>query len=279
MRGGMWYHPEHKVMSTETAFLGASTVFGKNWLGHRYFDYLINRENFKLTFGKSFRKMVYLDTAVANGPAATRKDPEGDARTTRYLINHLADIKPELTIFVTTCDMLEPTANEDTPTIKHSDDPYVQNRIDMYEAVNRQYGRVLNVHLPEIATKEPGFSELIDTLFKPGKSTKPLPFAPNEYHQFYFPDLIMKDVEVCVPLGIPAIIPASVPLTTAEVVRAIAPEQIKRLREPREGDPSGSNRTTRHAWQWWHEDPGYMASKGDHKVLLQHYLRPELLGT
>ena len=76
--------------------------------------------------------MVYLDNAIANGPAAVRADVEADTRSTNYLINHLADIKPELTIFVTTCDMLPETADENTPALQSSDDPYVQNRINLY---------------------------------------------------------------------------------------------------------------------------------------------------
>ena len=265
-------------MSKETAFLGASTIFGKYWTQRQPFDYLIDKDNFKLTFGKSFRMVVYLDSAVANGPAATRKDVEGDTRATKYLINHLADIKPELTVFVTTCDMLEPTANENTPTIKGSTDPYVQNRIDMYEAVNRQYGRVLNVHLPEIASNESDtFNEMFTTLLKREKGTKKLPYAPNELHQFYFANRIMGDVNRCIPLGIPSIIPAPPPLTTAELVEAIAPEMANRLREPKEGDPYGSNRTSIHSFQWLDPKDGYLVSKEDQIALLRAYFRQDLL--
>lgn len=273
----MWYHMPHRVMSNETAFLGASTVFGKYWTSHSntFFDYLIDKDNFKLTFGKSFRMMVYLDSAIANGPVATRNNVEGDTRATKYLINHLADIKPEFTVFVTTCDMLEPTANENTPTIKQSDDPYVQNRIDMYEAVNRQYGRVLNVHLTEIASQVmPEFSELLSTIKNPPKGTKKLPFAPNEYHQFYHADRLMKDVERCIPLGIPSIIPAAPPLTTTEVVQALAPNLVKRLREPQEGDPYGSNRTSIHSFQWLDPKDGYQVSKSDQLALLDFFFGP-----
>ena len=167
-------------MAHETAFLGASTVFGKYWTKRRYFDYLIDKDNFKLTFGRSFRMMVYLDNAVANGPAKVRADVEADTRATNYLLNHLADIKPELTVFVTTCDMLPETADENTPVLETSDDPYVQNRINLYRELNRQYGRVLNVHLTEIANPSPDFNPLLATLLNPDKSKEPLPFAPLE---------------------------------------------------------------------------------------------------
>ena len=65
----------HKFnMAHETAFLGASTVLGRYWTKRRPFDYLINKDNFHQTFGKSFRMMVYLDSAIANGPENVKKD-------------------------------------------------------------------------------------------------------------------------------------------------------------------------------------------------------------
>ena len=167
-------------MTHDTAFLGASTVFGKYWTSRRHFDYLIDKENFRLTFGRSFRMIVYLDHAIANGPAHVRQDVETDTRVTNYLINHLADIKPELTVFVTTCDMLAPEADENTPVLTQSDAPYVQNRIGLYHELNRQYGRVLNVHLSEIAMPSPNYSPLLATLLNPPtRASSPLPRRKN----------------------------------------------------------------------------------------------------
>ncbi len=264
-------------MAHETAFLGASTVFGKYWTKRRYFDYLIDKENFKLTFGRSFRMMVYLDNAVANGPAKTRADVEGDTRATNYLINHLADIKPELTVFVTTCDMLPETADENTPALEQSDDLYVQNRINLYRELNRQYGRVLNVHLPEIATPTPDFNPLLATLLSPDASEEPLPFAPQENHQLYLPQRILGDVDRCIPLGIPAIIPAMPPLTTSELVNLLNPGLAKRLRAPEVGDPIGSNRTSIHSFQWLDPKDGYLVTKEDQMELMKFYFAPGMV--
>lgn len=263
-------------MSHPTAFFGASTILGKYWTKRRKFDYLVNKENFKSTFGKSFRSIVFMDNAVANGPQASRANVEEDTRLTDYLISHLADIRPEHTVFVTTCDMLGPEADENTPTIKSSDDPYVQNRINMYEAVNRQYGRVLNVHLPEIASRDAAFSSLLGTLCLLEKAPEVLDFAPGEQHQLYFPERIMGDVERCIPLGIPAIIPAAPPLTTAEIVDIIAPEIAGRLRAPQEGDPAGCNRKSIHSFQWLDPKDGYLVSKDDQVELLRFFFRPDL---
>ena len=264
-------------MAYETAFLGASTVFGKYWTKRRYFDYLIDKDNFKITFGRSFGMMVYLDNAVANGPAKVRADVESDTRATNYLINHLADIKPELTVFVTTCDMLPETADENTPTLESSDDPYVQNRINLYRELNRQYGRVLNVHLTEMANPSPDFNPLLATLLNPDDSDEPLPFAPLEYHQLYLPQRIMGDVERCIPLGIPSIIPAMPQLTTTELVNLLNPKLAKRLRAPETSDPRGSDRKSIHSFQWLDPKDGYLVTKEDQMDLLKFYFAPNLL--
>ncbi len=259
------------IMTHDTAFLGASTVFGKYWTAKEKFDYLIDKENFRLTFGKCFRKIVYLDNAIANGPALVRQDAEADTRATNYLINHLADIKPEFTVFVTTCDMLAPNADENSPVLEQSDDPYVQNRINLYRELNRQYGRVLNVHLPEVALPSADYSPLLATLLNPPQKGK-LPFAPGEKHQFYFPKAIFKDVRKCIPLGIGSIIPAPPPLTTREVVEAVAPELLSRLPEPTPEDPQGADRTSIHSFQWSDPKDGYLLYKEDQVALLQFHM-------
>ena len=264
-------------MAHDTAFLGASTALGQYWTKRRYFDYLINKDNFQLTFGRSFRMMVYLDNAIANGQENVRKDVEADTRATNYLMNHLADIKPEFTVFVTTCDMLADNADETTPTLESSDDPYVQNRINLYRELNRQYGRVLNVHLPEIASlTDRGFSKVIDTLLYPPQEGK-LDLAPMEMHQLYFSQRIMGDVEKCIPLGIPAIIPAMPPLTTMEIAEAIAPQLLDRLPAFSPEQPMGSRRTSIHSFQWLDPKDGYLVTKEDQLELLKFYFGADLV--
>ncbi len=259
-------------MTHDTAFLGASTVFGKYWTAKEDFDYLIDKENFRLTFGRSFGKVVYLDNAVANGPALVRKDVEADTRVTNYLISHLADIKPELTVFVTTCDMLAPDADENTPVLTHSDDPYVQNRINLYHELNRQYGRVLNVHLPEIALPTEKYSPLLAAILNPPAGKGKLPFAPGEKHQLYFHSGIFKDVRKCIPLGIKSIIPTPPPLTTLEIVQALAPNLVSRLPEATPEDPVGSDRKSIHSFQWLDPKDGYLFTKEDQLELLRFFM-------
>lgn len=262
-------------MSNATAFLGASTVLGRYWTKRRFFDYLIDKENFRLTFGRSFRMMVYLDNAIANGPELVKQNVEADTQATNYLINHLADIKPEFTVFVTTCDMLAEDADENTPPLESSDDPYVQNRINMYREVNRQYGRVLNVHLPELVSPVyTGYSKLMDIIQNPPPGKKTLPLAPLEMHQLYIADRILGDVERCIPLGIPSIIPAMPPLTTMEVLEALAPDLLDRLPAHKPEDPRGSRRTSIHSFQWLDPKDGYLVTKEDQLELLNFYFGP-----
>lgn len=260
------------MSSHATAFLGASTLLGQYWTKRRAFDYLIDKEDFHRTFGRSFRLLVCLDPAIAAGPARVREDAEGDAKNTSDLLHHLADIKPEFTVYVTTCDMLPADADENTPVLESSTDPFVQNRIDLYREVNRQYGRVLNVHLPELVSPEiRGFSALMDTLIAPPAGRKKLPFAPLQKHQLYFAQRILGDVERCIPLGIPAIIPAMPPLTTLEIVQALAPHLESRLPMAKPDDPVGSCRTSIHSFQWLDPKDGYLVTKDDQLELLRFF--------
>lgn len=260
------------MTSCASAFLGASTLLGQYWTKRRAFDYLIDKENFHRTFGHSFRFLVCLDPAVAEGPARMQQDEAADIEQTNTLLHHLADIKPELTVFVTTCDMLPEEADENTPALTSSDIPFVQRRITLYHEVNRQYGRVLNVHLPELVSPTShGYSALMDTLIAPPAGKKKLPFPPMELHQLYFAQRILGDVERCIPLGIPAIIPAAPPLTTLEIVQALAPELEDRLPAYSPEQPRGSRRTSIHSFQWLDPKDGYLVSKEDQLELLRFF--------
>ena len=261
------------MTSRATAFLGESTLLGQYWTKRRAFDYLIDKENFHRTFGRSFRLLVCLDPAVAEGSARMRADAATDDRATSQLLHHLADIKPELTVYVTTCDMLPEDADENTPALESSEDHFVQNRISLYKEVNRQYGRVLNVHLPELVSPSVrGFSALMDTLISPPATGK-LPFAPMQAHQLYFSQRILGDVERCIPLGIPAIIPAMPPLTTMEIVQTLTPELADRLPAYSPEQPKGSRRTSIHSFQWLDPKDGYLVTKDDQLELLRFFFQ------
>ncbi len=262
------------MSSPATAFLGASTLLGKYWTNRRHFDYLIDKEDFQRTLGHSFRMLVCLDPAVADGPARMRRTPDMDELQTYQLLTHLADIKPEFTVYVTTCDMLPEDADENTPPFEKSNDPFVQRRITLYREVNRQYGRVLNVHLPEIVSHESsGFNDLMDAMITPPKGKGRLPFAPFEKRQLYFSRRILGDVERCIPLGIHSIIPAMPPLTTQEIVQALRPELEDRLLDYEPDQPKGSNRTSIHSFQWLDPKDGYLVTREDQLELLLFFFQ------
>ncbi len=258
-------------MSKDTAFIGSDTVLGTYWTKKRYFDYLINRDNFALLFGRSFQQLVFLDPAIAKGAEYSREQIEEDTQSCDYLINRLPDIKPELTIFLTTCDMLSDQADENSAILESSDDPYVQNRINLYTALNRQFGRVLNVHIPALAMADKDFAPLLHTCVNPPKGKAKLPFAPQEMHQFYFHQMLLADVEKCIPLGISSFIASMPPLSTEEVVQALAPDLLPRLREAKEGDPVGSTRKSIHSFHWLDPKDGYLVTKEDQIELLKFH--------
>ena len=73
------------------------------------------------------------------------------------------------------------------------------------------------------------------------------------------------------PLGIPAIIPAMPPLSPREIVEALNPDLLKRLREPLPDDPRGSCRSSIHSFQWLDPKDGYLVTKEDQIVLLKFF--------
>lgn len=260
-------------MSTETAFLGAESAFGRYWTKRRDFDYLIDKDNLAICFGKKFQQIIFLDPALSYGVAKTRAHVEQDTIQTQYLVEHLGDISSECTVFITTCDVLPPDADENTPPLESSEDPYVQNRIDLYKTVNHVFGRVLNVFVPELARDDADFSQLIACCTNPPEGDGLLDFAPQQLHQFYFHERILGDVERAIPLGIPALIPAAPPLTTTEVVEALAPQLLPRLPKAEDVDPvpASSNRTSIHSFHWLDPQDGYFVTKSDQLALLQFY--------
>lgn len=268
------YHHQYSElipMAHETAFLAPNSVLGQYWTKRRYFDYLIEKDNFRLLDGKKLRLLVYLDPAIANGPEAVRRNVEEDTRATQFLMRHMCDIRPELTVYITTCDMLTPGADENTPVLESSKDPYIQNRINLYTELNRQFGRVLNVHLTEIARPDADYCPLLHAVKNPPAGKKTLSFAPLEYHQLYFPERILGDVEKCIPLGIPAIIPAMPPLTTMEIIQALNPALLNRLPDPAPEDPAGAHFTSIHSFQWLDPKDGYLVTKDDQLALLNFF--------
>jgi hypothetical protein len=111
----------------------------------------------------------------------------------------------------------------------------------------------------------------------PPAGKKELPLAPLEMHQLYIADRILGDVERCIPLGIPSIIPAMPQLTTTELVNLLNPKLAKRLRAPENSDSRGSDRKSIHSFQWLDPKDGYLVTKEDQMDLLKFYFAPNLL--
>lgn len=258
-------------MNHDSAFLFPSTLLGRYWTQHARFDLLFDKDDIRKMLGRRFGSLVFLDPAVAFGPACMRANSQEDDALTSFFLRHLHEIRSEFTVFVTTADILQPEADENTPVITESDDPFVQNRIKLHNEINLHFGRVLNVHLTEIAHPSPDFNPMMHSILNPPEGTSKLPLPPLEFHQLYFPTRIKGDVERCVPLGISRIIPAAPPLTTTEIVKALKPELLDRLPDPAPEDPFGSRRTSVHSFQWLDPKDGYLVSKSDQLTLLEFY--------
>ncbi len=267
-------------MSQETAFLGADTLLGKIWTKRRYFDYLISKDSIRLITGKSLHKLVVIDPALEIGRAAAQADAARDSEECDFILRHIPEIKPELTIFVTTADILAQDADETAPLITESDCPYVQNRLRLHSNINRQFGRVLNVYLSELAIATPEHTPLLACCTNPPAGRTKLPFHPLEHHQFYFHERLYGDVEKCIPLGISHFIPAMPSLCTEDIVELLAPKLLSRLpkisaEERVKSKPHGSRRRSIHSFHWLDPRDGYLVTLDDQKELLKFFFNPE----
>ncbi len=266
-------------MSQETAFIGANTVLGKIWTKKRYFDYLISEDNFHLIAGKHLHMTVIVDPALELGPLAAQEQVEVDTKNCELVHRQIMEIKSEITIFVTTCDLLDDCADENSELITESDSVYIQNRLQLHTDINRQFGRVINVYIPELALPSPSHSPLLHCCVQPPKGKGKLPFSPLAQYQFYLPERIIGDVEKCIPIGISHLIPAMPPLTAEDVIKALAPELVGRLAQLTEEEkvtakPSGSRRSSIHSFHWLDPRDGYLVSLDDQIELLKFYFSP-----
>ncbi len=266
-------------MSQETAFLGADTLLGKIWTKKRYFDYLISKDNIQLITGKSLHKLVIIDPALSLGRAAAQQDNATDASECDFILRHISEIKSEVTIFVTTCDILAEDADETTPLLTQSDDAYVQNRLQLHTQINRQFGRVLNIYVSDLALADAAHTPLLHSCVNPPAGRAKLPFDPLEQHQLYFAERIFGDAEKCIPLGIAHFIPAVPSLTTEQIIELLAPKLSSRLQalsadERAVAKPRGSRRQSIHSFHWLDPRDGYIISLDDQKELLQFYFLP-----
>ncbi len=266
-------------MSQETAFLGADTLIGKIWTKKRYFDYLISKDNVQLITGKSLHKLVIIDPALSLGRAAAQRDGDADSQECNFILRHISEIRAELTIFVTTCDILAEDADETSPLLTESDDAYVQNRLQLHTQVNRQFGRVLNIYVSDLALADAAHTPLLHCCVNPPAGRAKLSFDPLEQHQLYFAERIFGDAERCIPIGISHFIPAVPPLTTEQIIELLAPKLSSRLRalsaeERIMAKPRGSRRSSIHSFHWLDPRDGYIVSEDDQKELLQFYFLP-----
>ncbi len=244
---------------TETALIGSSCTLGRHWTSRGDFDYVVNGDDLHLLAGRAFGMLAIIDPALQTGPLAARKAPEKDAEAVAGLVRRLGDIKADRAVFVTTADLLPEDGDENAAFIPAQGDVYLESRRALFDCVNLRFGRALNLFIPEPAIPDPAFSMLGALKNPPGEGD--LPIALLEYHQLYPLERLARDIGKLLPLGVSRAVAAMPPLTSSELVEALAPALANRQPNTRKNDPKGSRRKSVLSFHWLDPRDGFLTTK------------------
>ncbi|OCA03502.1 hypothetical protein [Akkermansia glycaniphila] len=247
---------------TDTAFIGATSPLGKIWTSKRYFDYLVDQNEIHLLQGHAYAVLVIIDPVFWTGPYAEGQDDNAKDGYAFHFKRQLSDIKAERIIYITSADIIPEDGDELSPLRDPAGNPGINRQRDLYNFINKQFGRVLNVFIPELAISDPAFG-VLGLLTPPADKKASLPVALLEQHQLYPIDRLVDDVERAIPLGIENVILATPPVTTCELVEQLYPELADNLPDARTSDPRGSTRTSIHSFHWHDPKDGYITTKED----------------
>lgn len=247
---------------TNTAFIGASSPLGKIWTSKRYFDYLVDQNEIHLLQGHAYAVLVIVDPVFWEESHADGQDDNAKDGYAFHFKRQLSDIKAEQIIYLTSADIFPEDGDELSPLRDPAGNPYLNRQRDLYNFINKQFGRVLNILIPEPAIAAPAFG-VLGLLKPPADKKASLPVALLEQHQLYPIDRIADDVEKAIPLGIENVILATPPITTCELVEQLYPELADNLPDACISDPRGSTRTSIHSFHWHDPKDGYITTKED----------------
>lgn len=231
---------------TATAIIGCDTPLGQYWSGKRYFDCLINDQNFNLLKGRQFGEIVLICPSLWDAPEAVQTDFKPFSERVLKLMENLGDAKIERLTYVTSLDLIQPDGNESS-SVEPEDESSYQGILAGFQAfLNLQFGRVITLRVPELVgfgEGGTGWSVLGELAAADKKKHKPKVGLLTK-HQFYPIDHIVNDAETAWECGASSINLVSEPVTSFELTERLFPKLVDSLPVAREKDPAGSQRTS-----------------------------------
>lgn len=255
---------------SESALIGSASPMGRAWASSRFFDYLAESTDLFFPQSKLYDLIALIDPVFWKAPMMVRRDVETAKEVslaTKSLLHRLPDFKSDRFVFITTAELLPENGDENSPMVDPEGDPYLAERAGLYALVNRQFGRVLNIFVPEWALADPAYS-VLGTLKNPPLKGK-LPLAALQRHQLYPPERLEADIRKLFPLGVSRFVAAMPPVTTDELTEKLAPALVKRLPDFSSNDPLGSNRSCCNSFHWLDPKSGYLVTPEEQWEMLQ----------
>lgn len=231
---------------TTSAIIGCDSPLGKYWSGKRFFDYLINEENYSLLRGRTFGQVVLICPSLWQNPEISRSDVTSFIKKVTSLIGILGETKIERLTYVTTLDLITDDGDESNRVTPEEETSWQGALAGLYDYVNLHFGRMVNLHLPELVGLEdngPGWSVIAELAAASKTGRKPKTGLLTK-HQFYPLHRIVNDAETAWECGLNAINLASEPITTFELTERLFPKLVDFLPTAKEKDPIGSARTS-----------------------------------
>lgn len=255
---------------SESALIGSASPMGRAWSKSRFFDHLAEGADLYFPQSKMYDLIGLVDPVFWKAPMRVRHDAETAkeaSAATKSLLHRLPDFKADRFVFITTADLLPENGDETSPLIDPGDDAYLIERTELYALVNRQFGRVLNIFVPEWALADPAFS-VLGVLKNPPSKGK-LPVASLQRHQLYPPERLEADIRKLFSLGVSRFVAAMPPLTTDEMTEKLTPTLVKRLPDFSADDPIGSNRSSCLSFHWLDPKSGCLVTPEEQWGTLQ----------
>lgn len=239
-------------MMTTTAIIGYDSPLGKYWASKRYFDCLVNKNDYQVLKGREFGQVALVCPSLWDSPENIRENLKQFSDVVLKLIGGIGEARIERLTYVTSLDLIEAAGHENNRVAPAEETSYEGILAGLADFLELHFGRVLTIRVGELVGLEenkPGWSVLGE--FEAAKQGNRKPKAGLlTRHQFYPVSRIAQDADTAWGCGLSSVNLVSDPLTTFELAERFFPELVDSLPVAKEQDPVGSMRTSLHAVCW-----------------------------
>ena len=248
------------------ALVGYTGFVGSNLMAAHEFGAKFNSKNISDIEGQSFGLLV-----CAGAPAKkwyANLHPEEDRETLNGLMAHLAKVKAERIVLISTVDVFRNPylADENTPVDMEGLNAYGLNRRRLEIFVREHFGHVLIVRLPGLVGK--GLKKNI--LFDFHNNNEVQKIDSRGVFQFYPVSRLWDDISKASAAGLGLIHLTSAPVSVSEVAREVWGREFRNEVLPQ---PAKYDFRSAHAGLWGRE--AYQVSRAEEIAAIKEWAATE----